>query len=63
MPIEHMSGRALDVLTKKGLATVYDRKKTGGLGTEIFFAVFHCDAATEPLMTAWGIRTRDDYKS
>jgi len=31
MPIEHMSGRALDVLTKKGLATVYDRKKQEGL--------------------------------
>ncbi|MFZ2455264.1 MAG: restriction endonuclease [Candidatus Altiarchaeia archaeon] len=51
LPLDHMGGKSLDILAKKGLVMVYDQKKTGGLIKE-FFSIFSFIVAevTEPLI-------------
>jgi membrane-associated phospholipid phosphatase len=51
LPLDHMSGRSLDILLKKGLVMIYDQKKTGGLGKEFFSLIsFIVAELTEPII-------------
>jgi membrane-associated phospholipid phosphatase len=51
LPLDHMSGKSLDILAKKGLVLVYDQKKTGGIGKEFFSLIsFIVAELTEPLI-------------
>lgn len=35
LPLDHMHGKSLDILLKKGLVEVYDQRRTGGFGNEV----------------------------
>jgi membrane-associated phospholipid phosphatase len=51
LPLDHMSGRSLDILLKKGLVMVYDQKKSGGILQEFFSLIsFIVAELTEPLI-------------
>ena len=50
LPLDHMSGKSLDLLAKKGLVVVYDQKKTGGIGKEFSSLIsFIVAEITEPM--------------
>jgi membrane-associated phospholipid phosphatase len=51
LPLDHMSGKSLDILAKSGLVMVYEQKKTGGIAKEISSIIsFVVAEITEPII-------------
>jgi len=51
LPLDHMNGRSLDLLAKKGMVVIYDQKKTGGFFRELNSLIsFIVAEITEPII-------------